>query len=448
MAKLLPGFRDFYPEDCAKRDYLFRIWRERALAHDFTPYDIPTLEELELFTAKSGDEIVGQLFNFVDKGGREVALRPELTPSVARMIGSKANSLKRPVKWFNIAENFRYERQQKSRLRSHYQLNGDIYGEAGVGADLEVMVLALECLARCGLKAGDIVLRLSDRQLWMLYLKAQGYDAAQSMGILGVVDKIERIREPQVRIEKLAEQVGERAADLLEAIGELTALRELDALSEWLLRRAVDAQSRADLAERLADMRALLEGIQAYGLGDYVRIDFGIVRGLAYYTGFVWEIFEMEAGAVSGRALAGGGRYDDLIGKLGYPPMEAVGFGMGDVALLNVLERRKLLPQLVEKPDIYCVFGGEVERRAALRDIANLRRAGYRVRYALKALDFKKQFKQAGESGALVCLIYGGDEVAAGRVTVRDLSSGGQIEVPRAQVAEMVETVLTEGLKK
>lgn len=199
MLEVLPGFRDFYPDDCRKRNYLFERWKQWARRFDFEPYDIPTLEPLDLFTKKAGDEIVGQLFHFVDQGGRAVALRPELTSSLARMVGNRANSLKRPVKWYNIAENFRYERKQRGRLRSHYQFNADIFGETGCHADADVMALALTLLADFGFSPQDISLRLSDRDLWALFLSALGFDGERALAVLAVIDKMERMPEPELR---------------------------------------------------------------------------------------------------------------------------------------------------------------------------------------------------------------------------------------------------------
>ena len=202
MFEVLPGFRDFYPEDCLKRNFIFRQWNNWAKRFDFTEYDIPTLEPLELLTRKSGEEIVSQLFHFVDQGGREVALRPELTSSLARMVGSKINSLKRPVKWFNVAENFRYERQQKGRLRSHYQFNADIFGEPGVNADAEIMALAVSVLQDFGFRPDRLKLRLSDRRLWLIFLESLGYEGDRALEVLGVIDKMERMPREAV-IEKL-----------------------------------------------------------------------------------------------------------------------------------------------------------------------------------------------------------------------------------------------------
>lgn len=442
----LPGFREFYPESCLKRNFLFRKWNERARAHDFEEYDIPTLEPLELFTEKSGEEIVEQLFHFEDKGGRAVALRPELTPSLARMIGAKANSLKRPVKWFNIAENFRYERQQKGRLRSHYQFNADIFGEASESADAEVMVLALESLRSFGLAVEDMICRVSDRQLWIYFLEGLGCGGEQASEVLGIVDKMERMPREAV-MEKLSPRFGDSSADVLAAVEMLTSIRSVDELGTFLEGQTNHADLKSRIRERISRLGGLMEILRGYGCGEFVRTDLGIVRGLAYYTGFVWEIFSLDgAGELSGRALAGGGRYDHLIEKLGFPPLPAVGFGMGDVTLLDLLEERGKLPDLVDGPEIVVVCGGESERESALWAVANLRRRGWRVRMPLRLAGFSKQFKQAGASGARFCLIFGSEEVQNGQARVRDLESGKEQLVPSPALTVEMERIAEEGI--
>jgi len=441
MFERLPGFRDFYPEECARRNHIFRVCQETARRFGFSEYDIPTLEPLELFTEKSGEEIVAQLFNFTDKGGREVALRPELTPSVARMIGSRANALKRPIKWFNIAENFRYEKPQKGRLRSHYQFNGDIYGEAGVGAEAELIALCVETLRAFGLGPADIVLRLSDRDLWILFLAALGHEGDAALGVLGVVDKMERMAAEAV-VEKLAPWFGEAAGDFFAQVQNLKRLRSIEELEKFMLAHAPNADLRARIEARLGQWRELVALITALGIAPFVRIDLGIVRGLAYYTGFVFEVFEFSDEGTVGRALAGGGRYDHLVGKLGFPEMPAVGFGMGDVTIADLLDKKGLIPAYVDAPDIYLVIGGEAERLAALRGAAVLRDSGLRVEYPLRLQNFGKQFKAAGQSGARLALIYGSEEVGAGVVKIRDLGSGQEQSVPAARLVDAVHAML------
>lgn len=446
MFEVLPGFRDFYPEACSRRNFLFGHWAEWARRHDFREYDIPTLEPLELFTRKSGPEIVSQLFHFEDQGGRKVALRPELTPSLARMIGSRINSLKRPVKWFNIAENFRYERQQKGRLRSHYQFNADIFGEAGVQADAEVLVLLIGVLKGLGFTAGDLQVRLSDRTLWSLFLKGLGFEGDRALEVLAVIDKMERLSQEDLK-DRLRPYFNEAVEDFLVSLELMRSCRTLDELGGLMQRLIPTVEIKEATAERLAEWKELLASISACGLEDYIRIDLGIVRGLAYYTGFVFEVFCLDAkGQPTGRALAGGGRFDHLVGLLGYPEVPAVGFGMGDVVIMDALEDKGLLPERDDSPDFYCVTAGAGERLLALEDATRLREAGHRVAYGLKGAGFGKQFKLAGQSGARFALIYGSEERERNAVKVRDLSTGGEREFERPRLIEGIAGLCRAGI--
>jgi histidyl-tRNA synthetase len=446
MFEVLPGFRDFYPEDCLKRNYIFRRWTDWARRFDFQEYDIPTLEPLDLFTRKSGSEIVGQLFHFEDQGGRAVALRPELTPSLARMVGSRINSLKRPVKWFNIAENFRYERQQKGRLRSHYQFNADIFGEPGAQADADVMALVISVLRDFGFKPGDFKLRLSDRSMWSLYLRGLGFEDERALEVLAVVDKMERLSDEDLR-EKLSPYFGEAVDDFLASVDLLRSQRDLKGLRSVMEKLAPTGEIKQAVQERIGQWEELLDALQAAGAMDFLQIDLGIVRGLAYYTGFVFEVFLVDAdGRPTGRALAGGGRFDHLVALLGYSEVPAVGFGMGDVVLADALEEKGLMPPLVDAPDFYCVVGGSDERKLAQEDASGLRALGYRVSCPLKLVGFGKQFKQAGLSGARFALIYGSEERENNVVKVRDLASGGEVTLPRGHLLRHIPDLMSEGV--
>lgn len=429
----LPGFRDFYPEDLAPRTHLFRQWRQSAYAYGFQEYDAPVLESLDLYKAKSGDEIEAQLFSFTDKGGREVALRPEMTPTVCRLVGAKANALKRPIKWFSIADFFRYERMQKGRGRCFAQFNADIFGESGPEAEIELVSLLIQCLRGLGLAADDFYVRLSDRNLWFYYLEALGLAEDQVRGMLGAIDKFERLGEDAFEI--YTKEHGEMPADLKAAVLRLLGIKSLPELEAL-----VTELGNAQLSQRLVDWRQVLGGLDAMGFSDFVSVDLGVVRGLAYYTGFVFEAFDRKGDL---RALAGGGRYDDLVKKLGGPDLPAVGFAIGDMTMELLLKERGLLPDVASKPDVYVVIGGAEERLAAFRDIAALREFGYRVDYPMKDLGFGKQFKNATASGARIALIYGGDELAKGVVKLRDLSQRDEVEVPREQVAAAVSDFLS-----
>jgi len=437
----LPGFRDFFPEDCSLRNHLFSVWRRTAKRFGFQEYDGPVLESLELLTAKSGDEIVGQLFNFEDKGGRAVTLRPELTPTLARMVGARANALKRPVKWFSIGENFRYERQQKGRLRSFYQFNADILGEPGPMADAEIIGLAVESLCGQGLGAGEFIVRLSDRDLWYFFVESLGFTGEQATGALGVIDKMERL--PAEKTQAAIEALGvEDPGGKLAAIQAFMELESVEAIEAFLAAREAAPAVRERLNDRLAAWRELLGLLEAAGLENFVKLDLRIVRGLAYYTGFVFEAFQTVG---QGRALAGGGRYDHLVEKLGGPSMPAVGFGMGDVTLHDLLAELNRLPRLVDKADVFLIYAGEQARAAALRDAYALRRQGLRAELLLKEINFGKQFKQADQSGTDFALVYGPDELARGEVRVKHLRSGEEQSVPQAQVVGSVVALWREG---
>lgn len=420
----LPGFREFYPEDLSRRNHIFRLWRQTAHTFGFAEYDAPVLEPLELYKTKSGDEIEAQLFSFTDKGGREVALRPEMTPTVCRLVGAKANALKRPIKWFSIAEFYRYERMQKGRGRCFFQFNADIFGEPGPEAETELIALLVQCLCAFGLTEQDFYVRLSDRNLWFYYLEALGLDEARARAVLGAVDKHEKMGDDAFK--DYAAAFGPIDAALKAKILAFLQIKSLSALEATL-----GTVGGEKLAARLSDWRKLLGNLEAMGLARFVEVDLGVVRGLAYYTGFVFEAFDRKGEL---RALAGGGRYDDLVQKLGGPALPAVGFAIGDMTFALLLEQRGLMPNLIQAPDIYCVIGGEAERRVAFGDLHALRAAGYRVEYPLKELAFGKQFKAAAESGAKLALIYGGDELAKGVVKVRDLSRREEQEVPCAGV--------------
>ena len=424
----LPGFREFYPDALARRNHIFRLWRQTANAFGFQEYDAPVLEPLDLYKTKSGDEIEGQLFSFTDKGGREVALRPEMTPTVCRMVGAKANALKRPIKWYSIAEFYRYERMQKGRGRCFFQLNADIFGEPGIEAETELIALLVQCLTGFGLTAEDFFVRLSDRNLWFYYLESQGLDDARIRAVLGAVDRFEKMGDDAFK--DYAERFGELPAELKTKVLEFLAIKSLPDLEA-----ALAGVSSEKLDARLADWRRLLANLAAMGLADFIQVDLGVVRGLAYYTGFVFEAFDRKGEL---RALAGGGRYDNLVGKLGYAELPAVGFGVGDMTFALLLEQRGLMPDLAQGTDVYVVIGGAEERLAAFADIGALRAAGFRVEYPLRELAFGKQFKAAAESGAKLALIYGGDELARGVVKIRDLGERSEHEVPRDQVGAMV----------
>ncbi|MCD8283716.1 MAG: histidine--tRNA ligase [Opitutae bacterium] len=438
--KSLPGFRDFYPEDCAIRNYTFSTWREVAHSFSFQEWDAPVLESLELFTEKSGEEIVSQLFNFEDKGGRKVSLRPEMTPSLARLVAARAGTLRRPIKWFGIGENYRYEKQQRGRLRAFYQYNADILGEPGVSADAEIISLCVESLRAFGLEKEDFCIRLSDRTLWFLFLAEIGIaDESLAVKVLSVVDKFERV-SPEALSEMMANALAGTGLDPAATLEKIRAFLGISNFAQ--LKELFGGNER--LAPRLADWENLLALLEALNAAQFVRVDLTIVRGLAYYTGFVFEAFQLVG---TGRALAGGGRYDKLVQKLGGPAIPAVGFGMGDVTLRNILEEKKLLPRVRFAPDFYAIILGEENRAAALRDISNIRSGKLvRIEYSFKSGKFGKLIQTAEQSGARYVLIYGSNEVSCGLVKIRDTIERREVAFPSKNLFGTLMDILDNGL--
>lgn len=425
MFRTLPGFRALYPEDCARRNFIFEKWRKTAESFGFRQFDPPVLEQVELFTEKSGEEIKSQLFEFSDKGGREVSLRPEMTPSLARMVGEKAGAIRRPVKWFAIGENYRYERQQKGRLRAFYQFNADILGEESVFADAEVIALLIESLRAFGLTSDEFKLRLGDRKLWTLFLKGAGVPEGGIVPALSAVDKLEKV-SPEAFEEILCAALGgggAQAAALAEKIRAFIGLADLGSIRAAF---GGDSPASEEARERLGEWDRLLEILDAMGVGDFVKPDLGIVRGLAYYTGFVFEAFQTVG---TGRALAGGGRYDNLVGKLGYQDMCAVGFGMGDVTVGDLLDLVGKGGSSERPPEAYFVIGCEEARTPALKMASRLRRAGIAAEYSFKVQAFGKQFKQADASGAKFAVVLGAEELAGGFVKVKNLRDSSEVKV-------------------
>lgn len=390
----LPGFRDFYPEQLAERSYVMRAWREVARRYAFQEYDGPPLEPLELYTAKSGEEIVGQLYNFVDKGERPVALRPEMTPTFARMVGARASSLRKPTRWFTIPQLFRYERQQKGRLREHYQLNVDIVGEPGVAADAELVACAIDICRELKLSASEVVVRVSDRRLMHAYLAALGVAEESVPAVLAVVDKLGR-QPAAIAAEKLtAVGLTEPQVASVLAIGEATITDVRDVLSG-----IGDDAARRDALALVANVETLFASVgELVPDGrEWLRFDLSIVRGLAYYTGLVFELFDRSG---EFRAICGGGRYDNLLGALGGASLPAVGFGMGDVVLTELLRARGLLPGYEPQCDYWIVADEDVSPSRVHAEAARLRNEGFSVEYALRRQSPSKQRKAAMAAGA------------------------------------------------
>ncbi len=413
----LPGFRDFKPRDCAIRNYLFDAWRSVATRYGFIEYEVPMLEPTELYMKKTGDELPTQLFRFEDQGKRDVTLRPEITASLARIVSDVQRDYPKPMKWFEIGQCFRYEKPQAGRTREFIQFNADIIGEAGAGADAELIALSIDTMLELGFTGADFVIRASDRASWLQFCEGRGITDAGAF--LQIIDKWER--DPsEARVKKLAEY------DLTEE--EVTAFIEnTDNASDEF------KQIEADLTAR--------------GLGEYIELDLTIVRGLAYYTGTVFEIFDK---AKSMRAIAGGGRYDDLIKVIsnGSADLPCTGFAMGDVVIRNFIEETPhALMQLEawlqrQTPcEVYVIVADEDQRLGALKTVAELRNKGTRVGYTMSKLKMQKQFQKAEQSGARYAIVVGNEYP---ELTLRNLETRGEEKIhPNSDMLAIMQTRLS-----
>lgn len=408
----LPGFRDFFPEPLPKgeawsadvREYIFDRWQTVARRYAFQAYDGPPLEPLDLYTAKSGEEIVGQLYNFTDKGERAVSMRPEMTPTVARMIAARERHYKKPIKWFSIPQLFRYERQQKGRLREHFQFNADIFGENDPAADAELIALLIDVLRSFELTDDDFVIRLSSRNAWQDFFSAHCDDEAKAYDFYQAVDKIER-----------------------------TPPEESDKKFQALGFTLEQVQNFIDSGEPTEELQTVLDNLAARGLRDYVKIDYNVIRGLAYYTGVVYEAFDRHG---KFRAIAGGGRYDQLVNLVsdGKNDLPAAGFAMGDVVLAELLKDRNLLPEFNQSIDAFVLVEDESLRTASLGLVQQIRDFGLNVEYSVVPQKSDKQFKRALEMGALFTARLTGPEEAV----IKNLKTREESTWPLSSVAEQL----------
>jgi histidyl-tRNA synthetase len=421
QGQALPGFRDFYPEELALRNYIFATWREVARRYGFQEYDGPPLEPQELYTEKSGEEIVQQLYAFPDKGGRAVALRPEMTPTLARMVGARAQGLKKPLRWFSIPQLFRYERQQRGRLKEHFQLNMDIIGESAPAADAEIMAAALDIMRAFDLGPKHVRLRLSDRRILTAELQEKhGVSTEEMPGVLAALDKWEEGAADAVEA-RLQRALGDSVARQASVSAFLAALGNRDRTLTASLLESPYAEALNEAIRRL----------EAMGFDEFVEVDFRIVRGLAYYTGIVFELFDANQ---SLRAICGGGRYDDLIDQMTGVDLPCVGFGMGDVVLRELLGAHHKDGVAPRQLDAFLVAVGGEDVDPVLQLAAQLRRGGLAVEYALRNQPIRKQLELAAARGAPRAVIIGPDERKAKVAIVRDLKTGRQRKVALAKV--------------
>ena len=392
------------------RKHIFDVWHEIAESYAFQPYDGPPLEPLSLFTAKSGQEIVGQLYNFEDKGERAVSLRPEMTPIVARMVAARERHYKKPIKWYSIPQLFRYERQQKGRLREHFQFNADIFGEADPAADAELIAMLIDLLRAFSLTDDDFVIRLSSRNAWQDFFNQNRGDESKAYDFYQAIDKLER-----------------------------TAPEESEKKFQALGFTLEQVQNVIAAGEPTDELQAVLDNLATRGMSEFVKIDYNVIRGLAYYTGVVYEAFDRHG---KFRAIAGGGRYDQLVSLVsgGKKNIPAAGFAMGDVVLVELLKDRELLPEIHGNIDIYAILEDESKRPATLSMIQMLREEGWNVEYPLTQIKPDKQFRRALELGAELTVRVEDDESAV----LKNLNTKIEKKMPTHELAEHLFNTICE----
>ncbi len=421
----IKGTRDFYPEIMRVRNYILDAWRRVSLRNGFEEYDAPILESLSLFTVKSGEEIAEQLFSFTDRGNRTVAMRPELTPSLARMVGAKINTLPRPIKWFSMPRLFRAERPQRGRLREFFQWNIDIIGEDSIQADAECIYTLVDFLREVKLSPEDIQVHIGLRPAVSAMLRQYGVAEEQMDKAFLALDKKPKL--PALAFETMMTDLGLT----LDQITKITTFMDCPA------DEAIDQLAAIEgIDEQAANLKALFAILETMGVADYVCVDFHIVRGLAYYTGVVYEAL-----AAGERAVAGGGRYDNLLQLVGGPAAGATGFGMGDVVLGILLDEQGKLPADLQSPslDVFVIDAGEETFEAALALIGTLRARGIVCDYSFKRAGVGKQLKEANRRGAKsVVLIEQADTSAPGSLSVKILATGEQTSTTAAEFLQSV----------
>jgi len=408
------GTRDFFPDDMRLRNWLFGHFRETARLFAFEEYDAPVLESEELYTRKAGEDIVKQLYNFEDKGGRAVALRPEMTPSLARMILQKGKSLALPVRWFSIPQCWRYERMTRGRKREHYQWNMDVFGVPGVGAEAELLGAITTFFSRIGLQASDVGIRVSSRKVLQGVVEAEGVAKERFNEVCVLVDKLDKL--PREVIEKDMSELGV-SAESVGRILDTLSLRSLDELAESL----------GDEDPAVIELRQLFQLAEGYGCSDWLQFDASVVRGLAYYTGVVFEAFDRQG---SLRAICGGGRYDHLLSTFGGNDVPACGFGFGDVVILELLSDKGLIPELKGGVDDVVFAFSEELRGEALQVARRLREAGRSVDLVLEARKVKWAFRHADRIGASRVVLLAPDEWSRGEIRLKDLNTGNESNIP------------------
>ena len=413
MAQGVRGTRDFYPEDMRLRNWLFDNFDDAALLHGFQEYDAPVLESEELYTRKQGEEITQQLYNFKDKGDRKVALRPEMTPSLARMVMSRAGVLPMPIKWYSIPQCWRYERTQRGRGREHYQWNVDIWGTDAISADAELISVLVTFFRSVGLTEEDLVIKMSSRKVLEEVLGSLGLEGDIFAKTCIIVDKMDKLPADVV-----SEQLGDLGLEksAIQTIQSTLAIKDMNSLEEILGKESA----------AVTELTSLFSALEAYGISGWIEFDASIVRGLAYYTGPVFEAHD-RAGEL--RAICGGGRYDKLLSTLGGKDLPATGFGFGDMVIMELLAEKGLVPELIGGVDDVVISLSPELRNAAMSVATSLRNTGKSVDLVLEDKRLKWAFKHAERSGAQRLVMVMPDEWKEGKVKIKDLESGEEIEV-------------------
>ena len=413
MAQGVRGTRDFYPEDMRLRNWLFDNFDDAALLHGFQEYDAPVLESEELYTRKQGEEITQQLYNFKDKGDRKVALRPEMTPSLARMVMSRAGVLPMPIKWYSIPQCWRYERTQRGRGREHYQWNVDIWGTDAISADAELISVLVTFFRSVGLTEEDLVIKMSSRKVLEEVLGSLGLEGDIFAKTCIIVDKMDKLPADVV-----SEQLGDLGLEksAIQTIQSTLAIKDMNSLEETLGKEST----------AVTELTSLFSALEAYGISGWIEFDASIVRGLAYYTGPVFEAHD-RAGEL--RAICGGGRYDKLLSTLGGKDLPATGFGFGDMVIMELLAEKGLVPELIGGVDDVVISLSPELRNAAMSVATSLRNTGKSVDLVLEDKRLKWAFKHAERSGAQRLVMVMPDEWKEGKVKIKDLESGEEIEV-------------------
>jgi len=395
------------------RNWLFDNFRAAARSHGFEEYDAPVLEHEELYTRKQGEEITQQLYNFEDKGGRRVALRPEMTPSLARMVMARAGAMPTPIKWFSIPQCWRYERTQRGRGREHYQWNVDIWGSDAVQADAELLSVLVSFFEGVGLNADDLVISISSRKVLEEVLGSLGISGDAFAATCIIVDKMDKLPAEVVE-QQLSEQGLD--SDAISVIQATLGLSDLDSLASAL----------GEGSEAVAELATMFDLVDSYGISDWVAFDASVVRGLAYYTGPVFEAHDRSGNL---RAICGGGRYDRLLSSLGGKDMPATGFGFGDMVIMELLNDKGLVPDLPSGNEDIVIAIDENLRGAAMSVATKLRASGRTVDLVLEDKRMKWAFRHAERTGAQRLVMVMPDEWAAGNVRIKELESGEESDV-------------------